>query len=470
MKILITCALSLLMISNLCLADGQQEQINPFSYQQEIFQGPTGGFSRAILAKQHFEPIAIPTIEQAIIIAGQQASQLAESLIDTSFHRGQRLLVPDQFPTIQQAIDQAKAGDSVIVKPGIYYEQLMVKDGVRLLSEAGSSGDELQAVEGARLKLPARSLSTIIDGSKAIASARGMLNFPVGASRHTIVDGFTIRNLPEQNHHTPGHAHAINIRGASPTIINCQITANGSTGIGSHVIYHDQNKAIPERDFRQANIKSQASGLLYRNIVSNNLGRGIGCNHFSSPMILGNDLFGNDDSKLGESVGPGIGAKHGAAPTIIGNIVHDHLSGGIMIKYGAPQGKHGIDLRPKPEVRANVVFNNGAEYPNISCHQSGTEQQPAIISGNFVYQAGNMAIGVTEQSIAIIENNLISGSRFVGIAVKESRLLRLNGNTITAVQTAGVLVSKDSVLDQMVDNRVFRIGGLPFLRKDLNKL
>ena len=43
------------------------------------------------------------------------------------------LVVPDQFRTIRQAIEAAKAGDTVQVKPGVYAEALVFKDGIRLV-------------------------------------------------------------------------------------------------------------------------------------------------------------------------------------------------------------------------------------------------------------------------------------------------------------------------------------------------
>jgi hypothetical protein len=40
------------------------------------------------------------------------------------------LLVPDEYPTIQQAIDQAVAGDTVTIEPGAYVENIALKDGI----------------------------------------------------------------------------------------------------------------------------------------------------------------------------------------------------------------------------------------------------------------------------------------------------------------------------------------------------
>ena len=43
--------------------------------------------------------------------------------------------VPDQYSTIQAAIDAAKAGDTILVKAGVYHEALKFKEGIELRGE-----------------------------------------------------------------------------------------------------------------------------------------------------------------------------------------------------------------------------------------------------------------------------------------------------------------------------------------------
>jgi len=37
------------------------------------------------------------------------------------------IYVPDDYPTIQAAVDAANPGDTIIVSPGIYTEQIIIK-------------------------------------------------------------------------------------------------------------------------------------------------------------------------------------------------------------------------------------------------------------------------------------------------------------------------------------------------------
>src|SRR5210317_329383 len=413
-----------------------------------------GGLEPEILALQSNEMVQMTSIDDAVKIALAAAEEAALPLIDTKFHNnGKTITVPDDHKSIQEAINTAFSGDIVLVKPGTYYELLVMKDGVKVVSDSADGGDELVPVDGAKLKLPSRTLRTIIDGSRSKTTHNGMFDFNPGVGRKAIIDGFTIQNLPDQNHHIPGHAHGLNVRGASPVITNCLIRDNGSTGIGNHVVYHDQDSPMPKRDFRWANIKHRASAVIFNNIIYGNLGLGIGCNHFSDPYILGNEVFDNSDAELGEDPTPGIGGKHGSAATIIGNIVHDNPGGGILSKAGAPQGKYHIDRPTHPTIMKNVVYYNGTIRAGISSNGAGSETMPAKIIGNYVFNTGMGGIGLQKGAVGIIEGNMVTGSNLSGIAVNDSTALRLNRNKVTGTKEGpGFTIVNGGKVRKMIGN------------------
>jgi hypothetical protein len=154
----------------------RQEELNR-KMQNTQYQGPRGrkrkevrdwlgGLPPEILALQSNEEVQMPTIDDAVKIALAAAEEAALPLIDTKFHNnGKTITVPDDYKSIQAAINAAGSGDVVLVKPGTYYELLVMKDGVKVVSDSADGGDELVPVEGAMLKLPRRALRTIIDGS-----------------------------------------------------------------------------------------------------------------------------------------------------------------------------------------------------------------------------------------------------------------------------------------------------------------
>jgi len=436
----------------------------PWEWRKRQNQDRIGGVSERVLKLQSKEKVEPPSIDEAIKVAREAARAAALPLIDTRFHRGRRLQVPGAFKTIQAAIDAAKAGDIVIVEPGTYFELLVMKDGVKLVSDASGDGDTLVAVEGARLKLPRRTLRTILDGSKSKPSHHGMIDFGPGVGRKTIVDGFTIRNLPEQDHHVPGHAHGLNVRGASPVIMNCYLHDNGSTGIGNHVVYRDQADPIKKRDFRWANIKHRAEAVIYNNIIRDSLGLGIGCNHFSAPQVLGNEVFSNSEEPGAEPT-PGMGAKHGAAPTAIGNIVHDNPGGGILSRAGKPQGAHPIDKPTHPTVERNVVYSNGKVRAAISCNAGGSTRTPARFIHNFIYDAGLAGIGLSNRAVGVIEGNIVSGSGASGIAINDATAIKLNRNKVTGAKGAGFAIVNGAVILEMLGNAADKNSGPRFMQR-----
>jgi len=45
------------------------------------------------------------------------------------------IIVPDDYPTIQEAINAANLGETIYVRAGIYYEHIVVYKTVRLIGE-----------------------------------------------------------------------------------------------------------------------------------------------------------------------------------------------------------------------------------------------------------------------------------------------------------------------------------------------
>ena len=75
-------------------------------------------------------PTQSPTASTVVVIPS--ATTPVPALSSTPIQGVATLLVPDRYPTIQAAIDAAKAGDTILVKAGVYNEALRFKDGIEL--------------------------------------------------------------------------------------------------------------------------------------------------------------------------------------------------------------------------------------------------------------------------------------------------------------------------------------------------
>jgi serine protease len=120
--------------------------------------------------------------------------------------------VPADYPTIQQAIDAAVNGDTVLVAPGTYVENIsFLGKAITVTSESGAQ-------------------STLIDGHRVDSVVR----FTSQEGPSSVLNGFTITNgAAEFNSSLDGGG--IRIVNSSPTIINNIITNNIACDAGAGI-------------------------------------------------------------------------------------------------------------------------------------------------------------------------------------------------------------------------------------------
>ena len=151
------------------------------------------------------------------------------------------LLVPAQYPTIQAAIDAAQTGDSVLVSPGTYYEQVNLSGKQLVLHGVGGAAQ------------------TILDGQGVHTVVIGA-NEPLGCE----VSGFTIQN---GNGYTSG---GVLVNDSSVRVHHCTFRANTASdwygGAG----------------FRSAGGASVVEDCLFTENVSPNASTSGGWFHFGS--------------------------------------------------------------------------------------------------------------------------------------------------------------------------------------------
>jgi len=349
------------------------------------------------------------------------------------------LVVPSrQYPTIQSAINAAQSRDTVVVMPGTYREQLVLKRGVKLVSDWRGGGnnlvpgpgqaDKLYGVESK--KVLARASRTIIDGTgfSGGVEARPMIDFPPGATVATLVDGFTITHMPRVDHTLPGHAHTVQMRGASGTVINCIICENGSSGLGCHALMKGEESSSRDHrqiDFRYSNIKYDSHPIVINNVVCRNEGNNLGNNHYAYAIFYNNECF--ESLSVDGHDAPGIGNQHGAHALIVGNLVYQSAWVGIGARQGEEQGRYPVNRPTHPTVRKNRVYDSGQNYTCQDDKECGAGIG-ADDTGGFDPKLGRLVYH-------LIEDNYVSGSANAGIGCRSTNpttgYVRIVGNEVT---------------------------------------
>ena len=215
------------------------------------------------------------------------------------------ILVPAEYGTIQSGLDIALTGDTVLVSPGIYYENLVwpPTDGIILLSEEGPT-------------------VTSIDGS---SNERVIKIWQPYVSRSTIISGFTI---------THGYAYptgggsgcgggGISCNWSSPTITDNVIIDNEADKCGGGICCWEDSYALIENNLIQGN----NDGLF-------GFGAGGGGGIYAGYAdVIGNVITGNNTAGYSYHAGGIQGGAYLQGNIIVGNCDDDHpavVSPGVM--------------------------------------------------------------------------------------------------------------------------------------------
>ncbi|MEW5802007.1 MAG: right-handed parallel beta-helix repeat-containing protein [bacterium] len=388
---------------------------------------------------------------------------------------GRILVVPGRlYATIQSAIDAAQPRDTVLVLAGTYKEQLVLKRGIKLVSDMRGGGNILVSGPGyadtlygtESKKVLARAQRTILDGTGFCGGieSKPMIDFPAGATVGTLVDGFTITHMPSvmpaANNAPPGRAHTVQMRGASGTIINCIICDNASSGIGSHALFFGEDSGTPygQLDLRYTNIKYDSHPIVINNVVFRNEGNNLGNNHYAYAIFYHNECF--ESISVNGRYAPGIGCQHGAHALIVGNLVYKSAWVGIGGGKGEDHGQYPVNRPTHPTVRKNRVYDSGQNDTSdtrecgagIGADDTGGLDPKTgsmvyhIIEGNYVNGAVNAAIGCRSQTpglghVKIISNEVTGAGRSgrgPGIGIKGAHALEISHNFTYANHDAGI--------------------------------
>lgn len=290
-----------------------------------------------------------------------------------------RLVVPEQYQTIQAAIDAANSGDTVFVKRGTYNETLTFKDGIEL---AGEDRDT--------------TIVSFATPPTAFYKHGGPPKAPLVVIKCKAgkVSDITFRETATDSRHVgePDYAwlaQAIVVEASSIVILNCAATSEASDGVYvGGLDPRNSSKLILDRNICSSN---RGSGIyvsignfvgLTHNVCKENDLAGIYCGAEDSD-VADNTCEKNRDSGIWVAAGSriirntcrqngndGIYIRaRGESPYVQDNLCEDNLQAGIHIEEGNPvlsanrlRKNHFYGLsyhsESKPKIEVPQIFEN----------------------------------------------------------------------------------------------------------------
>jgi parallel beta-helix repeat protein len=348
------------------------------------------------------------------------------------------LSVPAPYNTIQSAIDAAVNGDTIVVSPGTYLENINFKGKAVTVRSTDPNNPDVVA-------------GTIIDGSTPTdANFGSVVLFKSGEDHNSVLAGFTITggtgswvvvawkysgifwnrcgggalcfNLSEPTitknvfvNNRAGEGGAIYIYGdpvnpanpSNPSIrVKPIITENAfinNTALIAHG-FSPPNTTYPATEHGDGGAIVCFQGVdanIIGNFISDNhaqyYGGGIHTRQWSKGLIAENEIADNNSS-----LGAGIHITYTSAPTIRDNLIHDNIAsglggGGIYVYYNS-----------NPLIERNTITQNtSSNGAGIGVYYNSNP----TIRDNMIYKNKSGAgIRVTGNSIPVITGNTIVGN------------------------------------------------------------
>jgi parallel beta-helix repeat protein len=353
--------------------------------------------------------------------------------------------VPDDYPTIQEGIDATSWGDTVLVQPDTYIENISFKSYNIVVGSMFLMTEDTSYIS-----------STIINGN----SSGRVVSFGRDDSLSIII-GFTLQNG------TGGIAGGIYCDGeSSPTISHNIISGNSGDHGGGILCGNDSSPSIGDNIISENHAHS-GGGIFCmggaRPSISNNTilgnsardwGGGIYC-EWATPAIGNNIIGGNSASLYG---GGGIFCRS-SSPLIEGNTINQNSAragGGVYcwnnsdpgISNNTISGNSALEGggiacydNSNPRISNNIISSNSFDLGGgIYC---GDNSSPIIIENIIRDNSGDRGSGIVclWNSNPAIKNNIISGNSATG-----------EGGGIYCVDSDPVIIN-NTVTENWADNR-----------------
>lgn len=371
--------------------------------------------------------------------------------------------VPSQYSTIQAAINASQNGDTVLVSPGTYREQLeIIGKYITLQSTSSNVNDTVIAPNSGKTgimiqQVPYKSGTPQVKINRFKITGGNSPDGQGGAITIAHSADPIIENCLIDNNHSTMHGGGILVfNNSHPTIRNNNINNNSAYMFGggifvvknsSPVIYGNTITQNTATGAVFPNGGASGGGLYLENDTSNTNAR-------STPVITGNTITNNTADFAGGAMSLRVG---------ISAVIEENTISGNQASYGG--GVHIETEGGAPVVSDNIVQNNVASL-------SGTFSGSGYGGGISVYASSQPKILRNQ----IIGNAASRGGG--GVVMAESSNSFIAGNTIGANYVAdagtyeggGVYIAnaQANILNNVIRSNTANLGGGVAVLNDAN--